>query len=671
MSYKNSFLVWTSTLALSFEKMEMLTHFMRSASALIEEEINKNGGIGGRPVEIIYKHFQKGPEGISQLKNVFEESRGILATNGHFIAGNNNIISNEIVPRDTLLFCPSEVQLARANDNVFNISLKSDEHCLAFTEAYFNKLNPESKIVFFHENKRLAKIFKNKFGRRKNFTSVDLLELSAEDKWIESIPELIKNLKNTDVLLLDVKLSALKIVFDYLNANSFKLNVVKYFGSIEGRFDRVLFPLVEVSTKNSFLSLPFQELCEKINPNYSYEDMDILSDSFWRLEIPLLVAHVAKNLSLQDQLDTQKIAQEINKLDGVSDVFIGKIKTYTFDNFRNTNRETFAFSFPLAVQKNGQITKTFTPFQVLSDDAETDICTVNFVYVDLIRITDIDIGSGTWGCEFYLDLVSDFEDPIKIINFNNLSMLNSKYEYRLIRKIAAEMGSADTYRYFISANFDFAALADNYPFDMQHIFISLSISNSADFGILQPVPWQLLDYDFHLEGWKLKSARTGYLKRKEVSHISANLKQVSDVREEVRLGWTVSRTNAVTVMKVGIPLSFLVFLNYYTVFLPFDEASSAVGILTTTFLSGIALYFSTEKPQPLRMTTVDLIFIYYYLQVGLTIVVLAISSFVSPELYSFVTMVIKIVLPLMIVTSVFALIKRVRSIRLRPRIDAI
>ena len=50
-------------------------------------------------------------------------------------------------------------------------------------------------------------------------------------------------------------------------------------------------------------------------------------------------------------------------------------------------------------------------------------------------------------------------------------------------------------------------------------------------------------------------------------------------------------------------------LNYYTFFLQFDQVSSAIGILTTTFLSGIALYFSTEKPQPLRITTIDLIFI--------------------------------------------------------------
>ena len=112
-------------------------------------------------------------------------------------------------------------------------------------------------------------------------------------------------------------------------------------------------------------------------------------------------------------------------------------------------------------------------------------------------------------------------------------MLNSKFEHRLIRRTESDGVSPDTYRYFISANFDFNALADNYPFDHQHIFISMSADNDDKFGILQPVPWQLLDYDFHLDGWLLKSARTGYLNRKEVGHISSDLRQVIDTREEI------------------------------------------------------------------------------------------------------------------------------------------
>ena len=122
-------------------------------------------------------------------------------------------------------------------------------------------------------------------------------------------------------------------------------------------------------------------------------------------------------------------------------------------------------------------------------------------------------------------------------------------------------------------------------------------------------------------------------------------------------------------MKVAIPIIFLVFLNYYTVFLPFENASTAIGVLTTTFLSGIALYFSTEKPQPLRITTIDLIFIYYYLQVGLTVIITGVISFVNEEIYINSMMAMRYVLPISIIVALSFLYRRIKSVRLMPRID--
>ena len=123
-------------------------------------------------------------------------------------------------------------------------------------------------------------------------------------------------------------------------------------------------------------------------------------------------------------------------------------------------------------------------------------------------------------------------------------------------------------------------------------------------------------------------------------------------------------------MKVVIPIIFLMFLNYYTFFLSYNDVSSAIGILTTTFLSGIALYFSTEKPQPLRITTIDLIFIYYYLQVGISVIVTAITGFTSETIFNYSMLGMKFLLPLSILTALLFLYRRVKSVRLRPRIDA-
>ena len=44
-----------------------------------------------------------------------------------------------------------------------------------------------------------------------------------------------------------------------------------------------------------------------------------------------------------------------------------------------------------------------------------------------------------------------------------------------------------TVRYYIVANFDFLAIADNYPFDWQSLYISTSLKDSSK-QILQPIP---------------------------------------------------------------------------------------------------------------------------------------------------------------------------------------
>ena len=56
----------------------------------------------------------------------------------------------------------------------------------------------------------------------------------------------------------------------------------------------------------------------------------------------------------------------------------------------------------------------------------------------------------------------------------------------------------------------------------------------------------------------------------------------------------------------------------WATYLSIDDVGAIIGSVTTAFLSAIALYFSVEKPKPLSMTTTDLIFLLFYLFVGIT-----------------------------------------------------
>ena len=92
-------------------------------------------------------------------------------------------------------------------------------------------------------------------------------------------------------------------------------------------------------------------------------------------------------------------------------------------------------------------------------------------------------------------------------------------------------------------------------------------------------------------------------------------------------------------------------------------------MLTTAFLSGIALYFSTERPQPLRMTTVDLIFLWYYMLTGIIIVAASVSSLLGAKIFIFAVTGLKFIVPLGVIGICVFLLRRIKSNRLKPRIN--
>ena len=669
------FLVWTSGLALTEEKMSLVQNSMKKASAIIEKEINSSKGICNKPVHIIYKHFPKGEEGVNQIADYLNSNQNIIATNGHHMATHNENLLKKINLNNFLYFDNhgQARKISNNHNNHFIISPVTKEGKLKYTNYFIKNVFKNGNCFFFHDKKRfyteIIDIVKN---NKINIKDFDVSDISNESDAQKILNPILDAITDNDLILLDTKFLNIKYIFDYLNTNDKKTTVIKYFGSIDNRFDLIKFPLIEIGARFDFPTLSYESLCNKINISLSAEEKKLIFDSIFRIEVPLLISYVSKLLT-ENNLNKQEyliqIYKKINSVDGVNDIFIGKSRQYGFKNNLNVVKLNFVYTFPNSLQKSGQISRIFYPIQFLPINDNIIKTYMNYAYIDIIRVTNIDIGESIWSCEFFLDIVTIHDNPLEIINFNNLSLLNSKFESKLVTKTNDKNFGFFTYRYYIVANFDFLAIADNYPFDWQHIYISLSMSNQEKYGILQPVPEALLDYDFQLDGWRLTDAKTGVLRKKETHHQNTTLDQVIHIREEVRVGWTIARTNVVTTMKVAIPIIFLMFLNYYTTFLPFNEASSSIGILTTTFLSGIALYFSTEKPQPLRMTTIDLIFIYYYLQVGISVVITSITGFSNEDIYNYAMLFMKFALPISMILAFIFLYRRIKSVRLKPRID--
>ena len=223
--------------------------------------------------------------------------------------------------------------------------------------------------------------------------------------------------------------------------------------------------------------------------------------------------------------------------------------------------------------------------------------------------------------EFYLDLITKHDQGIEILQFDNLSKKDSLFETSLISK-EEDIENQDliNFRYRISANFDFDAIPNNYPFDEQYLSISYSSSNTEKFGSIHPVPVRKIDNNFMLEGWDLLTSNAGISRTIDKKSVGSSLLQNANVKEVAKIGWKIKRGSSMTLFKILLPLSFLLALTYYSIFVPLDELGDSISILTTVFLASIALYFSTERPQPLSMTIVDLIFASFYSMTGITII---------------------------------------------------
>ena len=663
-------LVWSSELAIGEDGNALVSRFLRKACVLLEAEINGAGGIAKKTLKINYIHVPKGEEGVARVLQTLESSPNILFLNGHPTASPNTKLL-ESLDLDSLMYFMSGAD--QFHPNLFNISRASQKTKSESIKGILNNYGNDNRIIFIHDGKRLAQ-FETDFlsPQRHNVSSINFSEFTEEDEIKKKLGGILPGTKDDDILILDVGLRVFKHIFDYLNETGKQPLVLKMFGSIGGRFERIGFPLLAFQADFDFPYLDFEEFIQRVDVPLTEVEKILVKDSSWRLEIPLLIAYASKqaqcNFTTREKL-LEDLSKSLNNIDGEREIFVGKQLAYAFHNNENILKANYLYQFPPSLQAHGSFPKIFNPEQFFPEGEGAKSVTVSFLYIDILRVTNINIGEGTWGCEFYLDIVSPHDNPVEIINFNNLSSVNPKFEAKPVWKEHVDEEEENSCRYYVVANFDFNPLADNYPFDWQHIYISFSITDQNRYGILQPIPEALVDREFKIDGWKLNEATTGILRKKEVIHKGTKLITKTDIREEARVGWTLARVNSVTVMKIGIPLSFLLFLNYYTLFRDFKDIGGSVGILTTAFLAGIALYFSTERPQPLRMTTIDLIFLWYYMLTGLIVVTISVSSLLGANLLIVAVAGLKFIVPLGVFGICVFLLRRIKSNRLKPRIN--
>ncbi len=670
MNFKS--LVWYSSLAIGDEKNNYVANFLSKSCELISDEINEEIKQKKLPFtfSIDFLHIPKGEEGVKQLNDKLKSLNEPFFTNGHSINKYNPSIIENIKDKKFFFF-PQNITTTgtdnlevNLNKRIFKMSRADQPAKLAFIDNEIKKYS-KNKVYFFHQELRLSEKMLNYHKDDENFFSYSFKDFD-EKQAEKQTTELFKKISKDDLIILDLNLSKFRPIFNHLISNNLDNKVINTFGTIENRFEKINFNLIQLIGNHGIPSVSIEDLMSKIfGENVTPTDKALLLESTFRLEIPILAFQALKkciNSSLS-AIEEENILDAILSFNNSNDVFVGKRIQYGFNNNNeNMLKENYAYTFPNSLQNERfKIPKILHPTQFSSVNGK--ICKFNTVYnyIDVLRVTNIDIKEKTWTAEFYLDLVSQSDHPLDQIIFNNLSSTNDKFTSKEIWRRKDE-DDYNTVRYYIVANFDFLAIADNYPFDWQSVYISMTLKDNSK-HILQPVPLELVDDEFDVNGWIIENAFSGIKYKKNFLYKDTDLKKTVTVSSENRLGWTLKRKNTATLFKIGIPMFFLTFLVYYSVFLGFDKSGESIGILTTTFLSAIALYFSVEKPEPKKLTIIDIIFIWFYIVNGFTITAFSLSSLITEKIHFYTSGLFKFLIPLSLITIAIYLIKRVKNNR--------
>tara|TARA_B100001778_G_scaffold69584_1_gene55124 strand:- start:919 stop:2952 length:2034 start_codon:yes stop_codon:yes gene_type:complete len=662
-------LIYYNKLALSDEDNQFVSHYLEEGCKITAQDIHEKYNSKFN-VKIDYLCLEKGDAGIKQLYDKLDTYNDLIFTHAHVITKYQPQILKHLSHKKSFFFhlSPPTNLKNDINKNMFCLAKTGKGINLALLNNVIeNHMN--TKIYHLHNGLRNASKVIEKYSKLDNYNSfllegVDQKISDQQHEYIQSeIEKIFVDLKPDELIILDVGFKYLKVVFALLDDRGLKNKVISMFGTLTGRFEKVSFDLLSIGGYSLVSSLSNLDLMNKVYPEeLTNAKRALLDTATWRLEIPLLISEALNKCRVID-LKTQNedaIKSALLSFDGQKDIFLGRRNDFSFDKDGvNQTQETLGFVYPNSVQvKKFDVPKILYKHQF---DANLKKKSVIYSYIDIERVFNVGIQAGTWTAEFYIDIISDLDDPINEIIFNNLNPINDKFSYKFVFE-KKEQGSYSTKRYYVVAIFDFLPFADNFPFDWQNIYIAQTLKNKDKY-ILQPIPEELIDQEFDIAEWSIVNSFSGIKYKKNKLYEGTDLDRTVEISNENRVGWILKRKNTATLLKIGIPLFFLIYLVYYSTFIEFEYAYRSISILTTTFLSAIALYFSVEKPEPKKLTIVDLIFIWFYLINGITILAYGSASFIGLEIFYWVVLMLKIAIPLSLIMLSYHLYERIKRNR--------
>jgi hypothetical protein len=651
----------------------------------IEDEINENGGIAGQNIKV---HFLEIPENTNQAKEIFENylkaNSDIMficqAPNFYEKDPKKNMIYQELLDKfqdqPYIVFDSLEMFSENYSKNFFSTSKKSvsRNNILQIIELLFTPNN----IFNFSFNKTKF----SKDGLNCKIIDIDINKTkNQDDDELEILDELNQS-SDKDVICLghtrdikkkisfiskyiksDTKAKLVLSKFDVRMINKLPVEILRNFSKKDIYF---------FDDENYHIYLKLKQIFYSLDIKTTNLERKYVNWLFGvELEIPYLVEYLFKKNNINStfgvpgsaSIDKKQFLNEckklLNSLSDKNDIFLGKSCNFLFRD--NVNILKGNSLLKVKYDEENQEAQFFLhDKQFRNIENYKKICYVNYTNIDIVKVNNISLDRNDFSIEFYFDITSRHDDPIENIKFNNLNPNNYYYEAKLTNVTPLPNSELSTYRYLIRANLSFDGSVSRYPFDEQIIFIAFSVVNEQKYGIIQPFQDNEIDDDVEIDGWKMVQKRFGILRTKNRINLGPDRSPKIEIEEELRMGWRIRRTSTMTAIKLGVPLAFLTLLVYYTLFIPLDNIDTSIEILATSFLSGIALYFSTDNPQPLSMSIVDYIFAIYYVVVALITLGVTVFAFI-PSYFEMYMLVAKFFIPLAIFISILIIKYKISS----------
>ncbi len=331
-----------------------------------------------------------------------------------------------------------------------------------------------------------------------------------------------------------------------------------------------------------------------------------------------LVADAAAHGVMRDAM-RQAIAQRLAGLAEGRRVWRGWAQDWSFSKERASSERS------LIVMRRPGENKTFlSPFQFVRVDGRIQRIPVLNVHLDMTRVYGADSAAKSFEAEFFITLRSATDVPISAIEFTNAvrgpgasgSLIN-------VREVHSDRGAGlveDGARiYKVSGRFTFEPDLAKYPFDQQIFSISFQPASTASAFLLQPPSESVRNQSFAVDGWRVDSHYVGSNDR-IIRSIGGPLNEERVIPYyNFNYTWVMKRQVVDYLLRVIVPLSFIMAVAYIANFIPRSEFESIVAIQVTALLSAIALYLALSQPQADGATLSDVIFVVAYASISMMI----------------------------------------------------